>query len=126
MTIAAIVGWGLFLLMVLIYLSFSHHMSRRVEALSEYAEFLFQNRAVYNDHRAKYIDMLRKAQSPSVALGSLALLAKHRVDAMADTLHGQAAVSNAFGRAKVDDWSNRDSAVDVIRADLSKHAAADT
>lgn len=58
MTIFAVIGWGLLILSVLNYFAFSRHMARRAESLAEYIECLFQNRAVYHDHRAKYADLL--------------------------------------------------------------------
>ena len=120
----AIVGWVLFVLLGLVYVSFSRHMARRVEGLSEYIEFLLQNRNVYEDHRGKYISMLQEvlARSPQMTLRDLAMHSKRAVDDMASKLHQRATVANALGRGTVEKWANTDSAADVVREHLSERA----
>jgi hypothetical protein len=120
----ALVGWALFAIVGVVYLSFRRHMARRVETLSEYVEFLFQNRNVYEDHRAKYIVMLQDAanKSPQGTLRDLAMHSKRSVDDMAGRLYQQSATANAFGRGLVHKWMNRDSAAEAVTEHLSERA----
>lgn len=107
MTAMAYVGWFLFLVVGLIHIGFLRHSARRIEAMSEYIEFLFQNRSVYETHRDKYVSMLQHAvsQSPQGTLRMLAMHSKQAADDIAESVYKQAAVSNAFGRAQVDNGS---------------------
>jgi len=117
-----LIGWILFGIMVLVYISFSRHMARRVEFLSEYIEFLLQNRAVYQDHRKKYAAMLTEAASGSPGLKptELAWRAKNVVDSWAQSLHGGIVVSNLFGRASPEVWLAHETVADAARETQQK------
>lgn len=114
------IGWVLFILLGLYQVAFSRHMARHVEFLSEYVEFLLQNRVVYADHRAKYAAMLRAlaAKSPKMPLREVASTSKRSIDNLAESMHRHAAVSNAMGRARVDDWINAESFHDGLAEKL--------
>lgn len=100
------VGWILFGLLVVIYISFARHMARRVESLAEYIEFLLQNRAVYEDHRQKYAGMLRETAqlSPHLTPVQLGMCSKRSIDSISGSLHKEIVLSNAVGRASIDAW----------------------
>ena len=119
-----LVGWILFVLLGVVYVSHSRHIGRRVEKLSEYTEFLLQNRNVYEDHRGKYIAMLRQtlAQSPQMTLRDLAMHSKRALDDMASKLHQQACLTNALGRGTVEKWATMDSAAHAVREHLAERA----
>ena len=127
MTTLAALGWVFSVRMGLVYVSFSRHMARRVAGLSEYIEFLFQNRVVYEDHRNKYITMLQQVTSstPKITLRELAMQAKPAIDEMAGKLHQQACVTHALGRGKVEKWARTGSAADAVREHLSEQAKYD-
>jgi hypothetical protein len=108
-------GWILFVVMGVTYLSFGRHMGRRVESLAEYVEFLLQNRAVYRDHREKYAAMLTEVlrESPSVQPLELATRAKRAIDSMAESLHKEVVLSNLFGRTSPEEWLRHDTVAEA-------------
>ena len=118
----SMIGWILFGVMVLVYISFSRHMARRVESLSEYVEFLLQNRAVYQDHRGKYADMLTEAShnSPDMKPMELSWRAKKAIDSMAGSLHGEIVLSNLFGRTSPEAWLAHETVAEAVKAKQTK------
>ena|SRR5437867_1456381 len=111
MTVLGWLGWILLAAMGLWYIAVTRFLARQAEALSEFIEFLYQNRIVYNDHRKKYAAFLEDTLrgSPQLTVRQLALIAKGAVDSAAESLYKQIAPSNALGRGAVKKWIDHDS-----------------
>lgn len=111
------IGWVLFGLLAVLYLSFSRYMARRVEQLSEYIEFLLQNKVVYDDHRRKYAELLAGMvqRSPGISPTDLAMRSKGALDEMAKGLHSQALLSNMAGRGMPTEWLGAASVAEVAQ-----------
>lgn len=116
MFVAGVAGWTLFGLLLLVYISFGRHMGPRVEALSEYVEFLLQNRAAYEDHRRTYAQVLQDATAASPGLGrrELAFIAKQALDGIAESMPVEVVLTNALGRGMPAQWLERASMKDVM------------
>jgi hypothetical protein len=112
-----IIGWVLFGLLAVLHLSFLRYSTHHVEQLSEYVEFLFQNKVVYDDHRRKYAEVLADMihRSPGISATDIARGAKRALDEVARGLHSQAFVSNVAGRGMPTEWFGAASVAEAMQ-----------
>lgn len=90
-------GWILFVILLILYLSYGKYSAKGRTLMLEYVEFLFFQPDVYRDHRAKFIAFLKEQTERDRT--RLAVISYEALDKMAQALPGGIFLANVVIRS---------------------------
>lgn len=102
-----LLGWILFGSAIIWHFLSLNHLSKRINSLNEFVQFLFFNPAVYNNHRTKFLEFLKKHAAPSLKEQAvlsndnrmLWAVCSRTIDAIAQELYGEITLANVAMRS---------------------------
>lgn len=89
-------GWILFGILAVVYISFQRYSANMRNSMAEYVQFLFFHPEVYRNHRKKFIAFLK--DQTETDLTRLAMVSYEALDQIAQTVRGEISQANVLVR----------------------------